>query len=142
MKTNKVPLPNVTYGGKIMTVFGLVIMFAVYALIIFGIFMLMTWSANAHKHIQMIDGKPVVADAEWINEGKYKGKDGSGCCGKHDCMMVKPDDIKPVNGGVFIKSLGEFVPQSEIQVSEDGRYWRCHYWDGKRRCFFAPPNFF
>jgi hypothetical protein len=34
---------------------------------------------------------------------------------------------------------GEFVSQSEVQASPDGRFWRCRGGDGARS-FFAPPR--
>ena len=34
---------------------------------------------------------------------------------------------------------GEFVSQSEVQASPDGRFWRCRGSDGAR-AFFAPPR--
>ena len=34
---------------------------------------------------------------------------------------------------------GEFVPQSEVQASPDGRFWQCRG-SGGARSFFAPPR--
>jgi hypothetical protein len=75
----------------------------------------------------------------WINHGSYKSpKDGSHCCGKNDCFVVPAADMKPTAVGWLIKSLGETIPYSEAQPSEDGEFWRCKRYDGSRRCFFAP----
>lgn len=73
----------------------------------------------------------------WINRGGYKGADGRHCCGQGDCKMVPEADVKITKGGYQL-SIGELVPFSEAQQSEDRDYWRCERTDGVRRCFFAP----
>lgn len=74
----------------------------------------------------------------WINNGVYKGTDGTHCCGQGDCVYLWPDDVEVSSSGWFIKSLNETVPFTETQESEDGEFWRCQRSDGTRRCFFAP----
>jgi len=82
---------------------------------------------------------PTFAHDFWINHGAYKSpKDGSHCCGNNDCFMVPASDVKPTAVGWLIESLGETIPYSESQTSEDGEFWRCKRYDGSRRCFFAP----
>ena len=82
---------------------------------------------------------PAHAHDFWINHGNYKSpKDGSHCCGKNDCFLVPASDVKPTAVGWLVESLGETIPYSESQTSEDGEFWRCKRGDGSRRCFFAP----
>ena len=81
----------------------------------------------------------VAAHDFWINHGNYKSpSDGSHCCGANDCFLVPAGDMKPTAAGWLIRSLGETIPYSEAQTSEDGEFWRCKRYDGSRRCFFAP----
>jgi hypothetical protein len=82
---------------------------------------------------------PAFAHDFWINHGNYKSPaDGSHCCGNNDCFTVPASDMKPTPAGWLIESIGEVVPYSEAQTSEDGEFWRCKRYDGSRRCFFAP----
>lgn len=74
----------------------------------------------------------------WINHGNYKAPTGEHCCGDNDCTMVPARDVRPTAAGWLIESLGETIPYSEAQTSEDGEFWRCKRFDGSRRCFFAP----
>jgi hypothetical protein len=75
----------------------------------------------------------------WINHSGYKNlQDGTHCCGEGDCFEFPAEDVGAQPGGWFIKSLGELVPYSDTQASEDGKFWRCKKSDGTRRCFFAP----
>jgi hypothetical protein len=76
----------------------------------------------------------------WIANGRFISPiDGQHCCGVHDCFVLSDDDVKEVAGGVLVVSMNEVVPFKEVQISKDGRYWRCKKADGSRRCFFAPP---
>jgi len=81
---------------------------------------------------------PAAAHDFWINHGNYKAPTGEHCCGDNDCSLVPASDMKPTAAGWLIKSLGETIPYSEAQQSEDGSFWRCKRYDGSRRCFFAP----
>jgi hypothetical protein len=58
---------------------------------------------------------------EWIMRGAYSDpRTGIHCCGPNDCVKLAPEDVQIVEGGFRIKSLDEFVPASEYQISEDG----------------------
>jgi hypothetical protein len=82
---------------------------------------------------------PTFAHDFWINHGNYKSpNDGSHCCGHNDCFMLSTDEVRATAAGWLIESLGETIPYSEAQTSEDGEFWRCKRYDGSRRCFFAP----
>lgn len=85
---------------------------------------------------------PANAHDNWINSSGAKSVDGTHCCGKNDCFVISADDMKALKGGWLITSLGEIVPYSETQMSEDQDFWRCKRWDNTRRCFFAPPQGF
>jgi len=75
----------------------------------------------------------------WINHSGYKSPvDGTHCCGNNDCFEFSAAEVAATPAGWLVKSLGETVPYSESQASEDGKFWRCKKWDGSRRCFFAP----
>ena len=75
----------------------------------------------------------------WINHSGYKSPtDGTHCCGNNDCFAVPASDMQSTAVGWLIKSIGETIPYSEAQSSEDGEFWRCKRYDGSRRCFFAP----
>jgi len=81
---------------------------------------------------------PAAAHDFWINHGNYSSPEGVHCCGDNDCFVVPANDMQSTPRGWLIKSLGEVVPFSEAQASEDGAFWRCKRYDGSRRCFFAP----
>jgi hypothetical protein len=81
---------------------------------------------------------PAFSHDFWINHGNYKAPTGEHCCGDNDCTMVPAGDVRPTAAGWLIESLGETIPYSEAQTSEDGEFWRCKRFDGSRRCFFAP----
>jgi hypothetical protein len=83
---------------------------------------------------------PDIASAHdfWINHGNYRSVRGEHCCGDNDCFMVPASEMQPTAAGWLIRSLGETIPYSEAQPSEDGEFWRCKRYDGSRRCFFAP----
>lgn len=74
----------------------------------------------------------------WI-EG-YTNKLGQSCCGKYDCASVDGALVRESRAGFHVldKKRMLFVPRGEAHVSEDGRYWRCVYPDGRTRCFFYP----
>jgi len=74
-------------------------------------------AAQAHKFVYEDDGGIVTVDASWIMERH------PGCCGDDDCFEVKEVNIEPRDGGLYLKEYREFVPQSEIKISEDGKYW-------------------
>ncbi len=74
----------------------------------------------------------------WISHGKYKSPRGEHCCGDNDCFLVPAREVRATAAGWLIESLGETIPYSEVQASEDGAFWRCKRYDGSRRCFFAP----
>jgi hypothetical protein len=77
--------------------------------------------------------------AEWIQRGQYKNEIGELCCGEKDCVELDHNDVTPVDGGYLIKSLNEFVPQSETLPFSPGGFWRCA-WGGARKCFFITPS--
>jgi hypothetical protein len=66
--------------------------------------------------------------------------------------VIQGDVIVDINGRRV--RVDEVVPYTEVLPSPDGYFWRCHtvesknydahgyadYVDGKRRCFFAPPQ--
>ena len=82
---------------------------------------------------------PAAAHDFWINHSGYKSPaDGTHCCGKNDCFAIPASDMQSTAVGWLIKSIGETIPYSESQSSEDGEFWRCKRYDGSRRCFFAP----
>lgn len=75
--------------------------------------------------------------AEWIQRENWKNALGELYCGEHDCVRLEDGDVRPVEGGYYIKSLEEFVPLKDVlPVSPDG-FFRCQ-WGGMRKCFFAP----
>jgi hypothetical protein len=93
------------------------------------------------------------SDADWIAKGGYQGKTGGSCCGPQDCEIVHNVTAERSGyhvrhktwsyqagpmGPPFERDINEIVPYEEATPSEDGRYWRCKYPDGSRRCFFAP----
>ena len=76
---------------------------------------------------------------DWIRSGKFLSPvDGSHCCGEQDCRFVPEEGVSEIKGGYMLRT-GEFVPYAEVNPSRDGRFWRCHFPDGRRRCFFGPP---
>jgi len=88
------------------------------------------------------------------------------CCGLGDCGIVMPSPKATaagwaIHGEQIIDYDGrrirvdEMVPYAETSPSPDGYFYRCndvgrdytedgnpydYLWDGKRRCFFAPPQ--
>jgi hypothetical protein len=81
-------------------------------------------------------------EAAWIMEGGYRHPaTGEFCCGPADCFVIPSANVEPQeDGGWKILNPQERIPRSEVQPSEDGRFWRCQRPDGGRRCFFAPPG--
>ena len=78
--------------------------------------------------------------AQWIEDGGYRNSADQKCCGENDCAEVPTEDVAVVEGGYFIKSLSEFVPNAEATPSPDGHYWRCAWpTPADRKCFFFPP---
>lgn len=98
----------------------------------------------------MLACAPAYAHDSWISKGGLKNKAGEWCCGEGDCGSFDDDAVKPAPGGfqlngfLTIEGTGvrmkfeEFVPQSEVMPSLNGKYVRCHRPDLTRRCFFAP----
>src|SRR3990172_12978841 len=81
---------------------------------------------------------PALADPHepgWLNAKKNAA--GEWCCGEGDCLEVEP--VRATENGYLVMVTGETVPYSEVQPSQDGKFWRCKRPDGTRRCFFAPP---
>jgi hypothetical protein len=80
--------------------------------------------------------------AKWIEDGCYRNAADQKCCNENDCAEVPTEDVAVVEGGYFIKSLGEFVPTAEATPSPDGHYWRCAWPTPADRkcCFFPPPS--
>ena len=81
------------------------------------------------------------ADHDWFHGTRNAA--GELCCGENDCLEINAREIAHRGGFYFLfldgSTLPEVIPESEVQLSRDGRYWRCHRSDGSRRCFFAPP---
>lgn len=82
---------------------------------------------------------PSYAHDHWINRGGYKAPTGESCCGENDCFVVPESAVKITPMG-YIFYGNEVIPYSEMQRSEDGKYWRCKRPDGTRRCVFAPKG--
>lgn len=84
----------------------------------------LTGVAQAHDH--------------WINAGRYRSPvDSTLCCGENDCAVIPANEVRLTAAGYLLRD-GEVVPFREALLSEDGKYHRCHRYDGSRRCFFAP----
>ncbi len=110
--------------------------------------------------------RPSLAHDSWISENGLENPiTHEWCCGRGDCGIVMPTP-KPTDAGWAIHGdeiidisgrrirVDEIVPYTEVSPSPDGYFWRCHtvesknydvhghadYVDGKRRCFFAPPQ--
>jgi hypothetical protein len=103
------------------------------ALIVLGLFSPPSWA-------QVVDDPTVHAQNHqfWINGGNYKSPaDGTHCCGKNDCHLVRADGVRITAAGYRLID-GQTIPYAETLTSEDGDYWMCKRHDGSRRCFFAP----
>lgn len=96
---------------------------ALFYVVIFIVWLAMIAFANAH------------GEYAWIMQ--RFNSNGEPCCGPTDCTWIPETDVRLVPDGYLLPS-GEIVPFKETQVSEDGKYWRCHRTNGSRRCFFAP----
>jgi hypothetical protein len=83
---------------------------------------------------------PALAHDHWINEGGYRSHAGELCCGEGDCTEIPAAYVTRGSGGytVALDQRLEFIPYAEVLPSPGG-FWRCHRYDGSRRCFFAPP---
>jgi hypothetical protein len=79
-------------------------------------------------------------DMDWVMRAQLKNAANEWCCGKGDCEVV--ERIQEVSGGWLLPDHGnEFVPYAEaIPASQNGKFVRCHRYDGTRRCFIAPPS--
>jgi hypothetical protein len=116
------------------------------AIFLFGVAIVLTATA-AFAHDKW--GNP-----NWIANGHFVSPiDGSHCCGVNDCVELDEGIVHPNGVGYELNGIARFgmgagqrtfminevVPYREVQVSRDGKYWRCHKPDTSRRCFFAPP---
>ncbi len=80
-------------------------------------------------------------DHDWIRVDNFRNPiTGEHCCGEHDCFVVPAADVEMTRDGWHILSKDEHIPERETLRSKDGKFWRCHMPNGKRRCFFAPPG--
>lgn len=102
------------------------------ALFLFSIVLVLIGQFSSKARAHPIDGKKNTA-GEW-------------CCGEGDCFVVESDKVKlTAHSYVIDRSAGsgknefEVIPYTEALPSPDGQFWRCHRFDGSRRCFFAPP---
>ncbi len=90
-----------------------------------------------------------LAHDSWISRGALKNAAGEWCCGEGDCFVIDSERVVHRNGQYLIYAVRDFdddpvrvvetIPESDVQPSPDGAYWRCRRPDGSRRCFFAPP---
>ena len=86
------------------------------------------WLVNAHF------------EYAWINDGNYKAKNGTHCCGMSDCKEIAERDVRERNG-MFDTPFGPVDPKGVYQ-SRDGKVWVCRrHWpystpDGS--CLFIP----
>jgi hypothetical protein len=90
-----------------------------------------------------LSGGPARAhdDHDWMRVDNFRNPiTGEHCCGEHDCFVVPASDVEMTGDGWQILSTGERIPERETLRSKDGKFWRCHMPNGKRRCFFAPPG--
>lgn len=75
----------------------------------------------------------------WIE--KHRNRHGQMCCNRSDCFVLTPALVieLPQGGGYSLQEYhGEIVPREDVLASEDGKFYRCQWPDGRRRCFFAP----
>jgi hypothetical protein len=80
-------------------------------------------------------------DHDWMRIDHMRNPvTGEWCCGENDCVAVPSSDVEPTRDGWHIRSINEWIPERETLRSKDGKFWRCHMPDGRRRCFFAPPG--
>lgn len=78
---------------------------------------------------------------DWMRADNFRNPvTGEHCCGEDDCLVVPVADVELTQGGWRILSTGELIPERETLRSRDGKFWRCHMPNGRRRCFFAPPG--
>jgi hypothetical protein len=68
------------------------------------------------------------------------------CCGKEDCVQLPDGGVtRNMDGSFTVLETGEIFAWTDPQIesSEDGTFWRCHYNTGQRqgqtRCLFVPP---
>lgn len=73
----------------------------------------------------------------------YKGlrndKTGVGCCGGHDCAVLKDVNRVRETKDEYIVDEKWHFKKDEAMPSWDGQYHAC-IWGGKPRCFFYPSN--
>jgi hypothetical protein len=82
-----------------------------------------------------------LADDIWINrERRVDPVSKEWCCNDKDCQPVPVSKIREVKGGYVYIPTQEFIPNSRVQDSPDGEFWRCEYSFGQKygqtRCFF------
>ena len=61
------------------------------------------------------------------------------CCSGQDCFPLGDREVEEQAAGWRVRVTGEFIPRSQGQRSQDGRYHICRSgatW--KVRCFFYP----
>ncbi|MDF2766092.1 MAG: hypothetical protein K0S81_3086 [Rhodospirillales bacterium] len=82
--------------------------------------------------------------ADWA--GAWIAQNFGRCCGKEDCVRIPIGDVsRNADGSYTVLETGEIFDWSDPQIesSEDGTFWRCHYSTGQRqgqtRCLFDPP---
>ena len=88
-------------------------------------------------------GGPARAHDEhdWMRVDNFRNPiTGEHCCGENDCLVVPAADVEVTRDGWHILSTDESIPERETLRSKDGKFWRCHMPNGKRRCFFVPPG--
>ena len=92
-------------------------------------------------------------DAQWINDGKYKARDGLPCCDEQDCIRYSADRFRKTPEGIwFMTEDGEpfLMPWTDrnkgLYTSENEDWWACVYtakYEGAQpqlRCVFVPPG--
>jgi hypothetical protein len=82
--------------------------------------------------------------ADWA--GAWIAQNFGRCCGKEDRVRIPIGDVsRNADGSYTVLETGEIFDWSDPQIesSEDGTFWRCHYSTGQRqgqtRCLFDPP---
>jgi hypothetical protein len=60
------------------------------------------------------------------------------CClldGDGDCRRVPVSHVEPVDGGFEVD--GEFIPEAEVTLSPDGRWYKCQHDGQPSHCVFG-----
>ena len=86
------------------------------------------WLVNAHF------------EYAWINDGNYKAKNGTHCCGMNDCKEIAESEVRERNG-MSDTPFGPVDPKGVYQ-SRDGKVWVCRrhwpYSTAEGSCLFIP----